>query len=332
VKKLKPIQALNEAIGEAMMVNDDVVCFGEDIGDYGGVWALSKGLQKQFGEMRVFDTPLAEAAIVGTAVGAAMAGLRPVIELMYIDFSTIAMDPLVNQMAKIRFMSGGQFSIPVTIVAPCGAGTCEASQHSQSLEAWFLNSPGIKVVMPSTVYDCKGLLRAAIDDDNPVMMLWHKGMYDVSEEVPDGSWKVPLGKAAVRREGQDVTVVSYSLMVRKVLDVANRLSEEIDVEVIDLRSLNPIDEQTVIDSVQKTGALLVVHESPTRCGVGADVVRRVVEKAISFLRCPPRVLGGRDLPIPFAKPLESACIPQPQDIEREVRNMAAIIRAPIAST
>ena len=328
MKKLKLIQALNEAIREAMIEDDDVVCFGEDIGDYGGVWALSKGLQKQFGEMRVFDTPLAEAAIVGTAVGAAMAGLRPVIELMYIDFSTIAMDTLVNQMAKIRFMSGGQFSIPVTIVAPCGAGTCEASQHSQSLEAWFLNSPGIKVVMPSTVYDCKGLLRAAIDDNNPVMVLWHKGMYDVSEEVPEGEWTVPLGEAAVRREGNDITVVSYSLMARKVLEVANQLSGEIDAEVIDLRSLNPIDEQTVIASVNKTGKLLVVHESPTRCGVGADVVRRVVEKAMSSLTCPPRVLGGRDLPIPFAKPLESACIPQAEDIESEIRELVGNV-APV---
>jgi pyruvate dehydrogenase E1 component beta subunit len=323
MKKLKPIQALNEALREAMTKDDDVVCFGEDIGDYGGVWALSKGLQKQFGEIRVFDTPLAEAAIVGAAVGAAMAGLRPVIELMYIDFATIAMDPLVNQMAKIRFMSGGQFCIPVTIVAPCGAGTCEASQHSQSLEAWFLNSPGIKVVMPSTVYDCKGLLRAAIDDNNPVMVLWHKGMYDISEEVPDGEWTVPLGKAAIRREGTDITVVCYSLMARKVLEVADQLSGEIETEVIDLRSLNPIDSQTVIESVEKTGRLLVVHESPTRCGVGADVVRRVVEKAMSSLFCPPRVLGGRDVPIPFAKPLETACIPQTEDIEKEIRDLVA---------
>ena len=321
MRKLKLIQALNEAIREAMSDSDDVVCFGEDMGDYGGVWALSKGLQKQFGEQRVFDTPLAEAAIVGTAVGAAMAGLRPVIELMYIDFSTIAMDTLINQMAKARFMSGGQFSMPVTIVAPCGAGTCEASQHSQSLEAWFLNSPGIKVAMPSTVYDCKGLLAAAIAEDNPVMVLWHKGMYDVSEELPEGRWTVPLGSAAVRRVGTQVTVVSYSLMARRVLEVAEKLSGEIDLEVIDLRSLNPIDERTIIESVTKTGKLLVVHESPVRCGVGADVVRRVVEQAMSALTSPPKVLGGRDVPIPFAKPLESACIPQADDIERTLRHM-----------
>jgi len=328
MRKMKPIQALNEALREAMTKDDEVVCFGEDIGEYGGVWALTKGLQKQFGEGRVFDTPLAEAAIVGTAVGAAMAGLRPVIELMYVDFSTIAMDPLVNQMAKIRFMSGGQFSMPVTIIAPCGAGTSEASQHSQSLEAWFLNSPGIKVAMPSTVYDCKGLLRAAIDENNPVMVLWHKDMYEVSEEVPDGEWTVPLGEAAIRREGKDVTVVSYSMMARKVLDVANEFSEEMDIEVIDLRTLNPIDEQTIIASVKKTGRLLVVHESPIRCGVGADVVRRVVEKAMSSLKCPPKVLGGRDLPIPFAKPLESACIPQVQDIKNELRKMLETAEVP----
>lgn len=327
MKKLKAIQAMNEAIREAMTEDDDVVCFGEDIGDYGGVWALSKGLQKEFGEQRVFDTPLAEAAVVGTAVGAAMAGLRPVIELMYIDFSTIAMDPLVNQMAKIRFMSGGQFSIPVTIVAPCGAGTCEAAQHSQSLEAWFLNTPGIKVVMPSTVYDCKGLLKTAIRENNPVMLLWHKDMYEVTESLPEGDWSVPFGEAVVRREGADVTVVSYSLMARKVLEVSNQLADEIDVEVIDLRTLNPLDENTVIESVRKTGHLLVVHESPKRCGVGADIVRRVVEKALPSLKRAPKVLGGRDLPIPFSKPLETACIPQPQDIAEAIRNLVGAVIA-----
>ncbi|MBM3892627.1 MAG: dehydrogenase, partial [Verrucomicrobia bacterium] len=183
-RKLTPIKAMNEALSEEMQRDENAVLFGEDIGAYGGVWALSKGLQKKFGERRVFDTPLSEAAIMGTAAGAAMAGLRPVIEIMYVDFMTCCMDPLVNQTAKIRFMSGGAFSLPMTIIAPCGAGTCEAAQHSQSLEAWFLNTPGLKVVMPSTVADCKGLLKASIRDNNPVMFLWHKGLYDLEGEVP----------------------------------------------------------------------------------------------------------------------------------------------------
>ena len=222
-RKLTPIKAMNEALAEEMRRDEDVVLFGEDIGAYGGVWALSKGLQKEFGPLRVFDTPLSEAAIVGTCTGAAMAGLRPVIEIMYVDFTTCCMDPLVNQAAKIRFMSGGAFCLPMTIVAPCGAGTCEAAQHSQSLEAWFLNTPGFKVVMPSTVYDCKGLLKTAIRDNNPVMYLWHKALYDLEEEVPAGQWTIPLGQAAVRREGQDVTVVAYSLMMHRALEAAERL-------------------------------------------------------------------------------------------------------------
>ena len=252
-RKLTPIKAMNEALAEEMRRDEDVVLFGEDIGAYGGVWALSKGLQKEFGPLRVFDTPLSEAAIVGTCTGAAMAGLRPVIEIMYVDFTTCCMDPLVNQAAKIRFMSGGAFCLPMTIVAPCGAGTCEAAQHSQSLEAWFLNAPGFKVVMPSTVYDCKGLLKTAIRDNNPVMYLWHKALYDLEEEVPAGEWTIPLGQAAVRREGQDVTVVAYSLMMHRALEAAQRLEDEISVEVIDPRTLRPFDLDAVLAFAAQDG-------------------------------------------------------------------------------
>lgn len=320
-RKLTPIKAMNEALAEEMRRDDDVVLFGEDIGAYGGVWALSKGLQKEFGPLRVFDTPLSEAALVGTCVGAAMAGLRPVIEIMYVDFTTCCMDPLVNQAAKIRFMSGGAFRLAMTIVAPCGAGTCEAAQHSQSLEAWFLNTPGFKVVMPATVYDCKGLLKTAIRDNNPVMVLWHKALYDLEEEVPAGEWTIPLGQAAVRREGQDVTVVAYSLMMHRALEAAERLHGEISAEVIDPRTLKPFDLDTVLASLRKTGRLLVVHESPTCCGVGAEIVRQVTERGFELLKRAPKVLGGRDLPIPFAKPLENAVVPQVDDIVQAVRNL-----------
>lgn len=312
---------MNEALDEEMRRDEDVVLFGEDIGAYGGVWALSKGLQKKYGPQRVFDTPLSEAAIMGTCVGAAMAGLRPVIEIMYVDFMTCCMDPLVNQAAKIRFMSGGAFDMPLTIVAPCGAGTCEAAQHSQSLEAWFLNTPGLKVVVPATVYDCKGLLKTSIRDNNPVMYLWHKMLYDLEEEVPEGQWTIPLGQAALRREGHDVTVVAYSLVMHRALEAAAKLQGQISVEVIDPRTLRPFDLDTVLHSLRKTGRLLVVHESPTCCGVGAEIVRQVTDRGFDLLKQAPKVLGGKDLPIPFSKPLENAVVPQVDDIVNALRGM-----------
>lgn len=318
MRKLKLMKALNEAVNEEMARDDTVCLFGEDIGAYGGVWGLSVGLQKKYGSRRVFDTPLAESAIIGTAVGAAMAGMRPVAELQYIDFVTECMDPLVNQGSKLHFMSGGQIKVPMTIVAPCGAGTSEAAHHSNSLEAWFLNAPGFKVVMPSTVYDFKGLLKSAIRDDNPAIFMWHKVLYDLEEEVPEGEWLVPLGQAAVRREGSDLTLLAYSLMARRALEAAEEVSPQVSVEVIDLRTLNPLDLEMILASVRKTARLLVVHESPTRCGIGADIVKQVVEKAFRTLKAAPKVLGGADLPIPFSKPLENACVPQVEDIAREI--------------
>ena len=321
LRKLKPNVDMNEALNAAMAADDDVVLFGEDIGAYGGVWALSKGLQKKYGETRVFDTPLSECAIMGACAGAAMAGLRPVIEIMYVDFMTIAMDPLVNQASKIRLMSGGAFDLPMTIIAPCGAGTCEAAQHSNSLEAWFLNTPGLKVAMPSTVYDMKGLLTAAIRDNNPVMYLWHKVLYDLEEEVPEGDWIVPLGEAAVRREGEDITVVAYSLMMHRAMEAAAELDGRISVEIIDPRTLHPFDLDTVLMSLRKTGRLLVVHESPVRCGVGGDIVRRVCEAGFELLRQAPLVVGGKDSPIPFSKSLEDAVIPQVNDIRAAIEAM-----------
>ncbi|MDP6449875.1 MAG: alpha-ketoacid dehydrogenase subunit beta [Lentisphaeria bacterium] len=321
LRKLKPIVAMNEALNAAMAADDDVVLFGEDIGAYGGVWALSKGLQKKYGEARVFDTPLSECAIMGACAGAAMAGLRPVIEIMYVDFMTVAMDQLVNQASKIRLMSGGAFDLPMTIISPCGAGTCEAAQHSNSLEAWFLNTPGLKVAMPSTVYDMKGLLTAAIRDNNPVMYLWHKVLYDLEEEVPEGDWVVPLGEAAVRREGEDITVVAYSLMMHRAMEAAAELDGRVSVEIIDPRTLHPFDLDTVLRSVRKTGRLLVVHESPVRCGVGGDIVRRVCEAGFELLRQAPQVVGGKDSPIPFSKSLEDAVIPQVNDIRAAIEAM-----------
>jgi pyruvate dehydrogenase E1 component beta subunit len=322
MRLLKTIKALHEAIDEELARDPRVCLFGEDIGAYGGVWGLAVGLQKKYGKLRVFDTPLSESAIIGAAVGAAMAGLRPVAELQYIDFITECMDPLMNQGAKLRFMSGGQIRVPMTVIAPCGAGTCEAAHHSKSLEAWLAHEPGMKVAMPSTIYDLKGLFKSAIRDDNPVALLWHKAMFDVVEEVPEGEWLVPLGEAAVRRRGDDLTLVSYSLMARKALEAAERVAGGVSVEVIDLRTINPIDLETVLASVRRTRRLLVAHESPVRCGVGGDLVRQVVEREFASLAAAPRVLGGADLPTPFAKTLESACVPQVEDIVREILALA----------
>jgi pyruvate dehydrogenase E1 component beta subunit len=278
-------------------------------------------LQKKFGRRRVFDTPLSEAAILGTAVGAAMTGLRPVAEIMYLDFLLVAMDPLVNQAAKARYISGGQLELPLVVFTQYGAGTSEAAQHSQCIESWFVNTPGLKVVAPATVYDAKGLLKASIRDNNPVIYIWHKMLYDLKEEVPDDTWIVPLGQAIVRREGTDVTVVATSLMVHRALAAARALEKEASIEVIDPRTLVPLDLDAILTSVKKTGRLLVVHEANARCGIGAEIVRQVVEKAFEHLACPPLVLGGADIPVPFAHVLENVYMPQVDDIVNAARRL-----------
>ena len=324
MRKLKLIRAMCEAFDEEMARDDRVCLFGEDVGRFGGVWGTSSLLQKKYGERRVFDTPLSEGAIIGTAVGAAASGLRPIAEIMYVDFITVAMDPLTNQGAKMRFMSGGQLNLPLVVFTQCGAGTSEAAQHSQCLEAWFMQTPGLKVVMPATVYDAKGLLKASIRDDNPVMFIWHKMLYDLQEEVPEEEWLVPLGQAAVRREGTDLTLVATSYMVHRALSAAESLAGDMSVEVIDPRTLVPMDTDAIVASVRKTHRLLVVHEGPTRCGVGAEIVRAVSERAFDCLTCAPRVLGGANLPVPFTRVLETACIPQHDDIVAAAKTMMRI--------
>jgi len=323
MRSLKLIRAMCEAFQEELQRDDRVCLFGEDVGEFGGVFGTSALLQKKFGRRRVWDTPLSEAAIVGTAVGAAMAGLRPVAEIMYLDFLMPAMDPLINQAAKLRFMSGGQFRLPLVIFTQCGAGTSEAAQHSQCLEAWFLHTPGLKVVMPATVYDAKGLLKASIRDDNPVIYIWHKFLYDLKEEVPDDEWIVPLGQAAVHRAGTDLTLVATSLMVHRALEAAEALKDELSIEVIAPRTIAPWDMEPILASVAKTGRLLVVHAANACSGVGAEIVRQVGEQGFDALACPPRVLGGAALPTPFAHVLETACVPQVADIAAAARRMAA---------
>jgi len=321
MRKLTYCDALNEAMHEEMARDDTVFIIGEDVDIHGGVFNFTRGIVEKFGPERCVGTPISEEGFVGLSVGAAATGLRPIVEIMYMDFIMLAMDQLVNQMAKMRYMSGGQVSMPVTIRAQAGHGTAEAAQHSQSLEAWFVHTPGFKVCMPATVYDAKGLLKAAIRDNNPVIVIENRLLLYEEEEVPEGEWIVPLGKADVAREGSDVTVIASSWARRKALKAAELLDGEISIEVIDPRTIYPLDMETILASIKKTGHVVVVHESPARCGIGAETVRRIVEEGFDYLDAPPIVHAGADLPIPFSPPLENACLPQPETIADACRKL-----------
>jgi len=319
MRELAYVRALNEALWEEMERDESVFLIGEDIADCGGVFGVSRRLLERFGRRRVRQTPLSESAFLGLAVGAAMTGLRPVAEIMYVDFVTVCMDPIANQAAKLRFMSGGQLALPLVIRTQQGSGTCEAAQHSQSLEAWFAHIPGLKVVLPATPADAKGLLKSAIRDDNPVIFLEHKLLYPLRGPVPEGEFQIPLGQAEVKREGTDITVVATSLMVHKALEAADRLAGEVSVEVVDPRTLVPLDMDCLAASVRKTGRLLVVQEACTCGGFGSEIVRRVTEECFDVLRAAPKVLGSANLPVPFSPPLEQACLPQVETIIAEIR-------------
>jgi len=321
MRAIRYVDALNEAIREEMERDKNIFLIGEDIGPLGGSFGVYKGLFERFGARRVRQTPISESAIIGTAVGAAMTGLRPVAEIMYIDFITCGMDQVINQAAKLSFMSGDQVKIPLVIRTQQGPGTREAAQHSQNLEAWFVHTPGLKVVMPSSVYDAKGLLKSSIRDDSPVIFIEHRLLYFKKENVPEGDWLVPLGEAEIKRKGDDITVVATSLMVQKVLEVAEALSEEISMEVIDPRTLVPLDIEKIIASIKKTNKVLITHEAPVRGGVGGEILRQITEKAFDYLDAPPKVLGGANTPIPFSPCLEDACIPQKEDIIKTVKEM-----------
>ncbi|HBR19429.1 MAG: pyruvate dehydrogenase [Planctomycetes bacterium GWC2_45_44] len=313
--------ALREAITEEMENDKNVFLIGEDIADFGGVFGVTKGLLDKFGRNRVRQTPISEGAIIGAAVGSAMTGIRPIAEIMYVDFITFGIDQMVNQAAKLGYMSAGAVKVPLVVRAQQGCGTCEAAQHSQQLEAWFMHTPGLKVAMPSDAYDAKGLLKIAIRDDNPVVFLEHRLLYATKQNVPDETWTVPFGKAAIKRKGKEITVVATSFCVHKALAAAEKLSGKIDVEVIDPRTLVPLDIDTITESVKKTGRLLVVHESVTQCGVGAEIVRQVMEKCFRSLKSVPKVLGGASIPMPFSRVLEEKAIPQELDIIETVEKM-----------
>lgn len=315
-------QALRDALREEMRRDERVFLLGLDIGRFGGTYKATQGLFEEFGEERVRDTPLSEAAIAGTAVGAAMTGMRPVAEIMYMDFITIALDQIVNQAAKLAYMSGGQTSIPVVFRTQEGAGRSSAAQHAQSLEAWVAHIPGLKVALPATPYDAKGLLKTAVRDDSPVVFIEHKLLYAVKGEVPEEEYLIPFGQARVAREGRDVTIVALSRMVWKAMEAAEELARDgIQAEVIDPRTVVPLDVETIVRSVQKTGRLIVTHEGYTRCGVGAEVATQVVEHAMHALKKPPRRVCGRNVPVPFAPVMENYVIPQAADLARAAREL-----------
>jgi len=306
VREISYSEALNEALREEMERDERVIVFGEDVGVFGGVYKVTKGLLEKFGPERVRDTPISEAAIAGAAVGAALAGLRPVAEIMYMDFLTFALDQLVTHAAKIRFMSGGQVNLPLVIRTQYSLGRVHGCQHSQFLASWFLNVPGLKVVLPGTPKDAKGLLKSAIRSDDPVLFIESGVLYSWKGPVPDGEYLIPIGKSEVKRKGSDLTIVAFSRTVREALEAAKRLANEgIDAEVLDLMTINPLDVKSLVDSVKRTNRLLIADDSVKTGGVSAEIISRIVEDAFDYLDAPPVRVNSPDLPVPFAQPLEN---------------------------
>ncbi len=313
-------QALQEALREEMRRDESVFLLGEDIAEFGGSYKVTAGLLQEFGPERVRNTPISEAAIVGAALGAALVGMRPVAELMYVDFCAIAMDQLVNQVAKVRYMFGGKAKASLVVRTQGGAGRSSAAQHAQSLEAWFVHIPGLRVVQPSTPYDAKGLLKTAIRDDNPVMFLEHKLLYPLQGPVPEEEYLVPFGQADIKRAGTDVTVVATSRMVQRALSAADKLSGEgIEVEVVDPRTLNPLDEESILNSVRKTQRLVIVHEAYERGGIGAEIAALVATKAIDSLDAPIERVAALNTPMPFNPKLEDYVVPSEDRIIAGIR-------------
>jgi len=323
VREITFAQALNEALDHEMSKDPKVVVMGEDVGIYGGIYGVTAGLLDKYGPERVIDTPIAESGFVGTGVGAAATGLlRPVVELMFIDFLGVTFDQIYNQAAKMRYMFGGKAKISMVLRTVCGAGFSAAAQHSQSLHAIFAHVPGLKVVMPSTPYDAKGLLISSIEDDDPVIFIEHKALYAIKGEVPEEPYSIPLGEADVKREGKDVTIVATAAMVHKSLEVAEKLEKDgISVEVVDPRTIVPLDVDTIINSIKKTGKLVVVDEGYPRCGFATDVAALAVNKTFDSLKAPVKIVTPPATPVPFSPALESEWIPSTEKIEKAVREI-----------
>ena len=320
MKETRYIRAITEALDEEMARDENVFIIGEDVGGPGGAFSATKDLLGKFGERRVKDTPISESAIVGLAIGAAAQGLRPIAEVMFMDFLTVCMDQIVNQMAKMRYMFGGVYKLPVVIRAPCGGGLNAGPQHSQCLESWFAHVPGLKVVMPATPYDVKGLLKTSIRDDNPVLFIENKALYALKGEIPEEEYLIPIGKADVKRTGKDVTVVATSRMVHQALEAAKTLSNEgIEVEVIDLRTISPLDKETIFTSVEKTSRMVVAHEAVKAFGIGAEISAMVCEEMIDCLDAPILRVGAPFVPVPFN--LENFYLPNSGDVVKAVKKV-----------
>ncbi len=318
MKDIRYVWAINEALKEEMERDENIVILGEDVGEGGGAFGATRGLYDLYGPERVRDTPISEAGIVSIAAGAAASGLRPIVEIMFMDFMTLCMDGIVNQIGKMRFMFGDQYTLPIVVRTAAGGGLNAGPQHSQCLEAWFAHVPGLKVIMPGTPYDVKGLLKSAIRDDNPVIFIEHKALNALKGSIPEEEYLVPIGKADIKRQGSDITVVTYSKMVHEALKAADILANEhIDVEVIDLMTIVPWDKEAVFNSVAKTNHLVIVHEAVKNFGVGAEISAAVAEEIIDELDAPILRIGAPSSPVPFA--LEKVYLPDADDIASAVK-------------
>jgi len=321
------MEAIREALREELRRDEKVYLLGEDIGKFGGCFGVTAGLLEEFGPDRVMDTPISEAAILGTSVGAAIMGWRPVPEIMFADFLTVCFDQLYNQAPKLKYMSNGEIRVPLTIRTACGAGIRGAAQHSQSLEALCVHCPGLKVVYPGTAYDAYGLLKSSIRDDEPVIFFEHKLLYFIAakEQLPDEEFTIPLGKADVKREGSDVTIIAYGLMLSRALGAAEKLQEDgISAEVVDPRTLSPLDVEALVNSVKKTHRAVIVHEAPKTGGFGAEVAANLAEKAFAYLDAPIVRVAAPDIPIPFSPPMEDFYIPSEDRITKAVKELLGV--------
>ena len=321
MKILTYAQAIAEAQAEEMARDESIFVIGEDIGRLGGAFGATVGLRERFGPRRVIDAPVSETAIVGVVIGAAFAGMRPIAEVQYIDFLAY-MDPLINHAAKFRYISGGNVRLPIVVRLPNGAKGGNAAPHSQALEAWFMHVPGLRVVMPSTPYDAKGLLKTAIRDDNPVVFIEDKMAYYAQGEIPEEEYTIPLGQADIKRRGKDVTIVALGYMVSRALRAARQIEKEgVESEVIDPRTLNPLDIKTIVESVKQTGHLVIVHQACRTGGVGAEIATQVTEQSFDYLDAPIRRVAGLDTPVPYCTKLENLVYPNVDDIVKAVRKV-----------
>ena len=322
MRELTYAQAINEALRQCMKEDERVILLGEDIGVYGGIFQVTAGLLDEFGPERVIDTPIAEAGFTGASVGAALTGMRPVVEIMFIDFTTVAMDMIINQMAKMHYMFGGRGKVPMVLRINIGAGRGTAAQHSQSFHALFMHIPGLYLAVPSTPYDAKGLMIEAIRNDNPVVFVEHKKLYVEKGDVPEESYTIPFGQADIKREGSDLTIVATHALVTRSLNAADEVAKEgIDVEIVDPRTLVPLDRSTILESVKKTGRLLVADEGHKTCGVAAEISAMVAEEAIYYLKAPVARVCSPDTPVPFSPPLEQAYIPDVIDLVPAIKRL-----------